>query len=51
MQRADDATIVGHFDRKSENEQKSELAKAISIQQQNQNHGKQKRQIILNFHQ
>ena len=32
MQRADDATIVvEHSDRKSENEQKSELAKAISI--------------------
>ena len=32
MQRADDATIVvDHSDRKSENEQKSELAKAISI--------------------
>ena len=31
MQRADDATIVEHSDRKSENEQKSELTKAISI--------------------
>ena len=32
MQRADDGKIVvEHFDRKSETEQKSELAKAISI--------------------
>ena len=44
MQRADDATIVVECsDRKSENEQKSELAKAILTLMAKQNKNKEKR--------